>query len=47
MKAAEPARQGVCGTTPTDYLIDNPSDRAVNFILSTARSSAIWAGVSS
>ena len=45
--AGEPARTGVSKTTPTDYLIDNTSDRAVNFILSTARRSAVWAGVRS
>ena len=31
--------------TPDDYLIDNTSERAVNFILSTARRHHAWAGI--
>jgi len=33
--------------TPTDYLIDNTSDRAVRFIMSTARRHHSWAGIRS
>lgn len=43
--AGEPARSGVSASTPADYLIDNTSPRAVNFILSTARRHKAWAGL--
>jgi UDP-N-acetyl-L-fucosamine synthase len=43
--AAKPARDGVSAVTPADYLIDNTSTRAVNFIMSTARRHAAWAGL--
>jgi UDP-N-acetyl-L-fucosamine synthase len=36
---------GVSELTPNDYLIDNTSARTVNFILSTARRHAGWAGL--
>lgn len=36
---------GVSRLTPTDYLIDNTSARAVNFILSTARRHRAWSGL--
>jgi len=38
-------RDGVSHLTPDDYLIDNTSERAVNFILSTARRHHAWAGI--
>ena len=38
-------RQGVSDITPEDYLIDNCSQRAVNFILSTAHRHHQWAGI--
>jgi UDP-N-acetylglucosamine 2-epimerase (non-hydrolysing) len=38
-------RDGVGSTTPDDYLIDNCSERAVNFILSTAGRHHAWAGI--
>ena len=38
-------RDGVGPLTPDDYLIDNSSERAVNFILSTARRHHVWAGI--
>ena len=38
-------RDGVGPLTPHDYLIDNSSERAVNFILSTARRHHVWAGI--
>jgi UDP-N-acetyl-L-fucosamine synthase len=41
----KPARGGVSGVTPTDYLIDNTSSRAVNFIMSTTRRHAAWASL--
>jgi UDP-N-acetylglucosamine 2-epimerase len=37
--------EGVGHLTPEDYLIDNASERAVNFILSTARRHHQWAGI--
>ncbi len=43
--AGEPERNGVSGVTPNDYLIDNTSSRAVNFILSTARRHRAWSGI--
>jgi UDP-N-acetylglucosamine 2-epimerase len=42
---AKPARRGISSVTPNDYLIENTSVRAVNFILSTARRHAAWAGL--
>ena len=33
--------------TPGDYLIDNTGERAVSFILSTARRHSVWAGIRS
>lgn len=38
-------RDGVSDVTPEDYLIDNCSQRAVNFILSTAHRHHQWAGI--
>ena len=38
-------RNGVSDITPEDYLIDNCSQRAVNFILSTAHRHHQWAGI--
>lgn len=38
-------RGGVGHLTPNDYLIDNTSERAVNFILSTARRHHQWEGI--
>lgn len=38
-------RDGVSHLTPTDYLIDNTSERAVKFILSTAHRHHQWAGI--
>jgi len=43
--ANKPAEHGVSTVTPNDYLIDNTSVRAVNFILSTARRHKSWAGL--
>lgn len=43
--ASEPSRNGVSVSTPVDYLIDNTSSRAVNFILSTARRHRPWSGL--
>ena len=43
--AAGHARDGVGRLTPDDYLIDNTSERTVNFILSTARRHHAWAGI--
>jgi UDP-N-acetylglucosamine 2-epimerase (non-hydrolysing) len=37
--------RGVTASTPDDYLIADTSQRAVNFILSTARRHAAWAGL--
>ena len=42
---AEHARDGIGHLTPDDYVIDNTSERAVNFILSTARRHHAWAGI--
>ncbi|MBT9257618.1 UDP-N-acetylglucosamine 2-epimerase (non-hydrolyzing) [Phycicoccus sp. MAQZ13P-2] len=39
------SRDGVGHLTPDDYLIDNTSERTVNFILSTARRHHAWAGI--
>lgn len=39
-------RDGVSYLTPDDYLIDNTSERAVKFILSTANRHSYWAGIS-
>jgi UDP-N-acetylglucosamine 2-epimerase len=39
------SRDGIGHLTPDDYLIDNTSERAVNFILSTARRHHAWAGI--
>ncbi len=44
MASKSPLR-GITTATPADYLIVNASDRAVKFILSTARRSADWAGI--
>ena len=41
----KPARDGVSAITPNDYLIDNTSSRAVNFILSTAHRHKSWSGL--
>ncbi len=38
-------RSGASHVTPDDYLIDNTSERAVNFILSTARRHRQWSGI--
>lgn len=38
-------REGIGALTPADYLIENTSERAVNFILSTARRHHAWAGI--
>lgn len=38
-------RDGVSDITPEDYLIDNCSQRSVNFILSTAHRHHQWAGI--
>lgn len=43
--AAGQSRDGIGRLTPEDYLIDNTSERAVNFILSTARRNREWAGI--
>jgi UDP-N-acetylglucosamine 2-epimerase len=43
--ADKPAKDGVSTATPNDYLIDNTSARAVNFIMSTARRHHVWAGI--
>ena len=43
--ANKPAKNGVSAVTPNDYLIDNTSSRAVNFILSTAHRHKSWAGL--
>jgi len=43
--ADKTAEHGVSAVTPNDYLIDNTSSRAVNFILSTARRHRNWAGL--
>jgi UDP-N-acetyl-L-fucosamine synthase len=43
--ANKPAKTGVSTLTPNDYLIDNTSSRAVNFILSTAHRHRSWAGL--
>lgn len=42
---SEYTRQGVSHLTPEDYLIDNTSERAVKFILSTANRHHQWAGI--
>ena len=44
MKAGH-TRGSISHLTPEDYLIDNTSERAVNFILSTARRHHAWAGI--
>ncbi|MEI2812159.1 MAG: UDP-N-acetylglucosamine 2-epimerase (non-hydrolyzing) [Nocardioides sp.] len=44
MKAGH-TREGVGHLTPDDYLIGNTSERAVNFLLSTARRHHQWAGI--
>lgn len=43
--AAGRTRDGVGHLTPDDYLVANTSERAVNFILSTARRHHAWAGI--
>jgi UDP-N-acetylglucosamine 2-epimerase len=43
--ATKPTKDGVSEVTPSDYLIDNTSSRAVNFILSTANRHKSWAGL--
>lgn len=43
--AAGHTRDGIGHLTPEDYLIDNTSERAVSFILSTARRHHAWAGI--
>jgi len=45
--ADRPRQRGVSTATPADYLIDNTSVRAVNFILSTARRHGAWSGLRS
>lgn len=45
--AAGRTRDGAGHLTPDDYLVTNASERAVNFILSTARRHAQWAGLRS
>jgi UDP-N-acetylglucosamine 2-epimerase len=45
--AAGNTRDGAGPRTPHDYMIDNTSERAVNFILSTARRHRAWAGIRS
>lgn len=42
---AKHGRDGPSSLTPEDYLIDNTSERTVNFILSTARRHHAWAGI--
>ncbi len=42
---AKPAANGVGAVTPNDYMIEDTSARAVNFILSTARRHKSWAGL--
>lgn len=42
---ANRARDGIDARTPEDYDIGNTSERAVNFILSTARRHHQWAGI--
>jgi UDP-N-acetylglucosamine 2-epimerase len=44
-RKARRSEQGVSTVTPGDYLIYNTSSRAVNFIMSTARRHASWAGL--
>ena len=39
------SREGISHLTPDDYTIDNTSERAVKFILSTARRHHQWAGI--
>lgn len=39
--------RGVSESTPDDYLVANTSERAVNFILSTARRHRAWSGLRS
>lgn len=39
------ARDGISDVTPQDYLIDNTSQRTIQFILSTARRHHAWAGI--
>jgi UDP-N-acetyl-L-fucosamine synthase len=41
------AEHGVSDVTPNDYLIEDTSSRAVNFILSTARRHRAWSGLRS
>ena len=43
--ADKPTRDGVTAVTPTDYLINNTSSRAVNFMLSTAHRHKFWSGL--
>lgn len=43
--AADRDRSGVSRLTPDDYLIENTSERAVNFILSTAHRHHDWSGI--
>ena len=43
--ASKPTNNCMSAVTPNDYLIDNTSSRAVNFILSTARRHKSWAGL--
>lgn len=38
-------RKGISNVTPDDYLVDNTSQRTVQFILSTARRHHQWAGI--
>ncbi|WP_330476578.1 non-hydrolyzing UDP-N-acetylglucosamine 2-epimerase [Terrabacter sp. C0L_2] len=40
-------QRGIDHLAPDDYLIENTSERAVNFILSTARRHHVWAGLRS
>ncbi len=40
-----PRDDGPGRLTPDDYLIDNTSERTVNFILSTARRHHLWSGI--
>ena len=43
--ASDRNRGGVSHQTPEDYMIDNTSERAVSFILSTARRHDQWEGI--
>jgi len=47
VRSNQRTRDGVSSVTPVEYLIDNTSERAVKFILSTARRHRSWAGIRS